>query len=56
MVRRFPCLRHYSPRLDGTSCGFQLVCHAGKCINRKQLPQKINGQWSEWSSFGTCSR
>ncbi|CAM1298104.1 ADAMTS9 (predicted) [Pycnogonum litorale] len=51
------CLSKHSPWADGTDCGLNMWCLRGECVrknHRELIP--VNGNWGEWSEYGTCSR
>eukprot|EP00794_Sanderia_malayensis_P015856 gene15856-17454_t len=54
---RSSCLRTGKPAIDGTSCGLNKWCKHGRCIDKHSShSQVIDGSWSTWSEFNTCTR
>ena len=49
------CRTQHMPWADGTTCGRGRWCIKGECV-RKERQEPTDGQWSSWSSYGTCSR
>ncbi|XP_063229132.1 A disintegrin and metalloproteinase with thrombospondin motifs adt-1 [Bacillus rossius redtenbacheri] len=51
------------PALEGTACGGRKWCRSGRCVSQGLsalqagfLPhQKVDGSWSNWSSFSDCA-
>ncbi|XP_043914157.1 A disintegrin and metalloproteinase with thrombospondin motifs 13 [Protopterus annectens] len=52
------CARLIIPLLDWTECGTNKWCMKGRCTPLEELRPTgvVNGAWSSWSSFTTCSR
>lgn len=55
------CHTQHMPWADGTVCGggggVGKWCHRGECVSsERENLQPVDGQWSEWSSYGECSR
>ncbi|XP_014672606.1 PREDICTED: A disintegrin and metalloproteinase with thrombospondin motifs 7-like isoform X2 [Priapulus caudatus] len=41
---------------EGTQCGDNMWCFAGKCVEIGERPQAVNGDWAEWSEWSACTR
>ncbi|XP_057686366.1 A disintegrin and metalloproteinase with thrombospondin motifs 1 [Corythoichthys intestinalis] len=53
------CQTKNSPWADGTSCGHDSYCLAGRCLTKSQASKHqtpINGGWGVWGPWGDCSR
>eukprot|EP00795_Rhopilema_esculentum_P006001 gene6001-11369_t len=50
------CVTKLDPAAKGTPCGPGKWCMYGKCINNNTIPERIDGQWSQWSNWTACSR
>ncbi|KAL4636310.1 A disintegrin and metalloproteinase with thrombospondin motifs 1-like [Arapaima gigas] len=53
------CQTKNFPWADGTPCGPDSWCVAGRCLTKTQAAQyqvPVNGDWGEWGPWGDCSR
>lgn len=50
----YSCFSQTAPIADGTPCGSRQWCIKGECVDNGR--PHINGWWSEWSNFTSCSR
>ncbi|KAI5098766.1 A disintegrin and metalloproteinase with thrombospondin motifs 15-like [Silurus meridionalis] len=51
------CQTRHFPWADGTSCGNNRICYRGACTNTDTtIKPMLDGQWSKWGSYGSCSR
>ncbi|CAD6185365.1 unnamed protein product [Caenorhabditis auriculariae] len=54
-------IRTAHPALEGTYCGFGMVCHQGQCVGTNKYMRVASGGWSAWndrpssSCGGTCT-
>lgn len=54
--KRKRCSYWSLPPIDGTKCAKGKWCFRGKCLQHGLLgPKPINGSWSSWQSWGSCS-
>ncbi|XP_032906237.1 A disintegrin and metalloproteinase with thrombospondin motifs 17 [Amblyraja radiata] len=51
-----PCKTKLDPPLDGTECGVDKWCRAGKCVSKTPIPEHLDGDWNSWSQWSMCSR
>uniref|UniRef100_A0A4W5KAS0 ADAM metallopeptidase with thrombospondin type 1 motif, 12 n=1 Tax=Hucho hucho TaxID=62062 RepID=A0A4W5KAS0_9TELE len=50
------CRSKLDSPIDGTSCGPKKWCISGECVIVGKLPETVNGNWGQWSSWSHCSR
>uniref|UniRef100_A0A8C7SP64 ADAM metallopeptidase with thrombospondin type 1 motif, 12 n=1 Tax=Oncorhynchus mykiss TaxID=8022 RepID=A0A8C7SP64_ONCMY len=50
------CRSKLDSPIDGTSCGPEKWCISGECVIIGKLPETVNGNWGQWSSWSHCSR
>ncbi|XP_012712744.2 A disintegrin and metalloproteinase with thrombospondin motifs 1 [Fundulus heteroclitus] len=53
------CLTKNFPWADGTPCGHESYCLAGRCLNKTLAAEHqtpVNGGWGMWGPWGDCSR
>ncbi|XP_015253243.1 PREDICTED: A disintegrin and metalloproteinase with thrombospondin motifs 13 [Cyprinodon variegatus] len=52
------CKRLLVPLLDGTECAPNQWCLKGRCVSTDDFGSSVvvNGSWSSWSEFSSCSR
>ncbi|KAM9547669.1 A disintegrin and metalloproteinase with thrombospondin motifs 12-like [Salvelinus alpinus] len=50
------CRSKLDSPIDGTSCGPEKWCISGECVIVGKLPETVNGNWGQWSSWSHCSR
>ncbi|XP_013862616.1 A disintegrin and metalloproteinase with thrombospondin motifs 13 isoform X2 [Austrofundulus limnaeus] len=52
------CKRLLVPLLDGTECAPDQWCLKGRCVSPHDFGSSVvvNGSWSTWSEFSSCSR
>uniref|UniRef100_A0A8C7HKN8 Fibroblast growth factor 10-like n=1 Tax=Oncorhynchus kisutch TaxID=8019 RepID=A0A8C7HKN8_ONCKI len=50
------CRSKLDSPIDGTSCGPEKWCISGDCVIIGKLPETVNGNWGQWSSWSHCSR
>nr|XP_015827622.2 A disintegrin and metalloproteinase with thrombospondin motifs 13 [Nothobranchius furzeri] len=52
------CKRLLVPLLDGTECAPNQWCLKGQCVSPDDIGSSVvvNGSWSSWSEFSSCSR
>lgn len=47
------CVSQFAPPADGTKCGERRWCIKGECVDDGS--PMIDGGWSEWSDYSSCS-
>uniref|UniRef100_A0A3P8ZG93 Peptidase M12B domain-containing protein n=1 Tax=Esox lucius TaxID=8010 RepID=A0A3P8ZG93_ESOLU len=50
------CRSKLDSPIDGTRCGPEKWCISGECVIVGKLPETVNGNWGQWSSWSHCSR
>ncbi|KAK7115625.1 hypothetical protein V1264_001461 [Littorina saxatilis] len=50
------CSTKLQPAAEGTICGTNRWCFAGKCVEIGERPESINGEWGQWGEWTSCSR
>ncbi|TRY92785.1 hypothetical protein DNTS_024855 [Danionella cerebrum] len=53
------CQTKNFPWADGTPCGSESFCMAGRCLSRSEAARyqtAVNGGWGTWGPWGDCSR
>jgi len=50
------CETKYMPAAEGTKCGHNLWCRRGECVTLGKVPDRINGGWSQFDSWSSCTR
>ncbi|RLV92601.1 hypothetical protein DV515_00013708 [Chloebia gouldiae] len=50
------CHSKLDAAVDGTACGESKWCFNGECVPVGFRPEPIDGGWSAWSSWASCSR
>ncbi|KAL0979145.1 hypothetical protein UPYG_G00181320 [Umbra pygmaea] len=50
------CRSKLDAPIDGTRCGPEKWCISGQCVIVGKLPETVNGNWGQWSSWSHCSR
>eukprot|EP00794_Sanderia_malayensis_P010149 gene10149-11184_t len=50
------CVMRSKPAADGTYCRPGHWCYRGKCIEKRTLPQAVDGDWGQWNEWSSCSR
>ncbi|ESP00494.1 hypothetical protein LOTGIDRAFT_112417, partial [Lottia gigantea] len=50
------CSTKLQAAAEGTICGDNRWCYAGKCVEIGERPDAINGEWGEWGSWSDCTR
>ncbi|KAL1516603.1 hypothetical protein ABEB36_000497 [Hypothenemus hampei] len=50
------CFSLKKPPADGTKCDENMWCFQGKCVKSGQRPETVDGDWSPWGSWSTCTR
>ncbi|KAK6313416.1 hypothetical protein J4Q44_G00167630 [Coregonus suidteri] len=50
------CRSKLDSPIDGTRCGPEKWCISGECVIIGKLPETVNGNWGQWSSWSHCSR
>lgn len=50
------CVSKLDPAAKGTECDEGKWCMYGECVNNTNMPDSINGGWSEWKNWTSCSR
>ncbi|CDS42751.1 a disintegrin and metalloproteinase with [Echinococcus multilocularis] len=55
-VQRGMCLPVEAPWAEGSRCGYKRWCVMGQCLLQGETISPIDGGWSAWEEWGTCSR
>ena len=50
------CHTRNFPRADGSPCSPGRHCLRGECVPQSHKLIPVDGGWSSWSQYGTCSR
>lgn len=51
------CETKFMPAAEGTECGRNMWCRRGECVPRSSSgPVPVNGGWSNFDSWSTCTR
>ncbi|VDM31980.1 unnamed protein product [Hydatigera taeniaeformis] len=55
-VQREMCLPVEAPWAEGSRCGYKRWCVMGQCLLQGEVILPIDGGWSSWEEWGSCSR
>ncbi|XP_031561607.1 A disintegrin and metalloproteinase with thrombospondin motifs 7-like isoform X2 [Actinia tenebrosa] len=50
------CRSKLNPPAKGTACGRDKWCMFGSCVENTIIPQRRDGDWTDWSGWSKCSR
>ncbi|KAL5110144.1 A disintegrin and metalloproteinase with thrombospondin motif gon-1 [Taenia crassiceps] len=55
-VQRGMCLPVEAPWAEGSRCGYKRWCVMGQCLLQGETIPPVDGGWSAWEEWGSCSR